>query len=118
MMGNLSAVRSDRLRQIAALGASRSPDFPDVPTMRELGFPEVEMSSWNSIVAPSHLAPEVLVRLNREVQSYLTKPETQSKFAGMGLVARGSTVQQTTALVEKELIRWRDVVERGNITTR
>jgi tripartite-type tricarboxylate transporter receptor subunit TctC len=108
-------VASGRLRMLAVLSSERSPAFPDVPTMKELGHPKLVVDTWYGIYAPAGTAPETVARLNFEVNALLQSPGLREAFAKQGLVAVVDRPERLSELVGRELERWHRVVINAHI---
>ncbi len=108
-------VTSGRLRMLAVLSSERSPAFPDVPTMKELGHPRLVVDTWYGIYAPAGTPREAVARLHAEVNALLQLPETREAFAKQGLVAVVDRPERLSELVEQELVRWNRVVASSGI---
>jgi tripartite-type tricarboxylate transporter receptor subunit TctC len=108
-------VASGRLRMLAVLSNERSSAFPDVPTMKELGLPRLVVDTWYGIYAPAGTPPEIVARLNGEVNALLQLPEIREAFAKQGLTAVVDRPERLGDLVEAELARWKQVVATAAI---
>jgi tripartite-type tricarboxylate transporter receptor subunit TctC len=108
-------VKGGKLRMLAVLSDERSPAFPDVPTMKELGHPKLVVDTWYGVFAPAGTPPEVVVRLNAELNALLRLPETGEAFAKQGLVAVADKPERLGALLDAELARWNQVVSSARI---
>jgi tripartite-type tricarboxylate transporter receptor subunit TctC len=108
-------VTSGRLRMIAVFSAERSPAFPDVPTMKELGHPALVVDTWYGIFAPAGTPREVVARLNKEVDALLQLPEIRDAFARQGLMPVVDRPERLGELVEQEIARWNRVVASAGI---
>jgi len=75
--GNL---RSGRLRPLAVSSTQRIADFPDVPTFKELGYPQLTGITWFSLSGPAHMPPALVARLNAEVRQALQSPEGKAEL--------------------------------------
>ncbi len=109
-------VSSGRLRMLAVLSSERSPAFPDVPTMKELGHPKLVVDTWYGIFAPAGTPAEIVSRLNEEINALLQLPELRDAFAKQGLVAVADRPERLGELVAQELERWNRVVANARIT--
>ena len=108
-------VKSGRLRMIAVLSAERSPAFPDVPTMKELGHPALVVDTWYGIFAPAGTPREVVARLNAEVNALLQLAEVREALANQGLSPVVDRPERLGELVEREVARWNRVVASAGI---
>ncbi|MGZ5060887.1 MAG: tripartite tricarboxylate transporter substrate binding protein [Usitatibacter sp.] len=109
-------VSSGRLKMLAVLSSERSPAFPDVPTMKELGQPGLVVDTWYGIFAPAATPPENVARLNAEIDSLLQLPEIREALAKQGLTAVADKPERLGELVAQELDRWQRVVAAARIT--
>ena len=108
-------VSTGRLRMIAVFSAERSPAFPEVPTMKELGHPGLVVDTWYGIFAPAGTPREIVARLNKEVNVLLQQPEIRDAFAKQGLTAVVDRPERLGELVEHEIRRWNRVVASAGI---
>ena len=108
---------SHALRPLAVMGSQRAPQLPDVPTVAESGAPlgNFNVSSWNGLAVPARTPPQVIARLNREIQAALAQPEVQKRFLELNLVARGGTPQQLQERLTSDIQRWGEVIARARI---
>jgi tripartite-type tricarboxylate transporter receptor subunit TctC len=108
-------VKDGRLKMLAVLSEDRSPAFPGVPTMRELGHRDLVVDTWYGLFAPAHTPPEIVARLNAAVNALLKLPEIRDTLAKQGLTAVADNPERLEKLVVSELRRWNRVVARAKI---
>ena len=108
-------VTTGRLKMLAVLSAERSPAFPDVPTMKELGHPNLVVDTWYGIYAPAGTPREVIARLNTEINALLQLPDIREAFAKQGLTPVVDKPERLGDLVEKEIARWNRVVATAGL---
>jgi len=108
-------VKTGRLKMLAVLSEERSPAFPDVPTMRELGHKDLVVDTWYGLFAPANTPPDVVARLNAEVNALLKLPEIRESLARQGLTAVTDKPERLEQLVVSELRRWNRVVAKAKI---
>jgi tripartite-type tricarboxylate transporter receptor subunit TctC len=101
-------VKAGRLRALAVLSATRTPDLPDVPTSAEAGFPEVVVYGYNALLAPANTPQAVIAKINAAVNDVLTQPDTIAQAQKLGLRLGGGppdklkeTIDTVTALYAK-----------------
>ena len=82
-----AADQGRELRALAVTGKERSPALPDIPTMAEAGFPEVEGSTWTAIVVPAGTPKDIIAELHRLIVNGLAATRRQRKTGGDGLCA-------------------------------
>ncbi|MSQ73916.1 MAG: tripartite tricarboxylate transporter substrate binding protein [Betaproteobacteria bacterium] len=108
-------IREGRLRAIALSRARRSASLPEVPTIAESGYPEIDAHSWFGLFAPAATPPAVVSRLNAEVNRILQLPDVSTRLAGVGLeVARGSP-EQFTAIIRSQSEKMSRVIKAAGI---
>lgn len=108
-------LRDGTLRGVAVTTAERLPDFPDLPTFRELGYPELEGTTWFSLSGPANLPSEIVQKLNTEINRILALPEVQAKLRRDGFQARPMSPADFTSFVTSENKRWRELIERAGL---
>jgi tripartite-type tricarboxylate transporter receptor subunit TctC len=108
-------IKGGRLRAFAVTGGKRAPQFPDVPTMIELGFSGFEVYSWQAFAAPRGMAKEVRARLEGAVIAALKSPQVTQQMDEIGFEVVANTGAQFETFLKQEIARWREVVQTGNI---
>ena len=113
----MSQISSRALRPLAALGAKRAVQLPQVPTVREQGgrLDAFDVSSWNGLAVPARTPKDVVARLTRAVQTALAQPDVKKRLLDLNLVAQGSTEAQLAALLDFEIKRWGDVIQKAGV---
>jgi tripartite-type tricarboxylate transporter receptor subunit TctC len=104
-----------QIRVIAVAGDERNPLLPDVPTVKESGFPDYVVTSWNALSAPPGLPADILAILNRDIVAALADPDLRKKARELGLDARGSTPEEMRARMARDIKRWANVIETAGI---
>lgn len=108
-------IAGGRLKALAVTGKTRSALLPDVPTMIEQGFPEIEGDTWVGILAPRGTPEEVVTTINREIGAYLSLAEARQRLAEVGFdVVNAGPAEFSKRLVE-EMAFWKKVVEETNV---
>jgi tripartite-type tricarboxylate transporter receptor subunit TctC len=106
-------IRSRQVKMLAILSAQRSPDFPDVPTAIEQGFPDMDVTIYYAIVAPKNVPAPVLARMNAEVNSQLEQPEVRTRLKAMSLRPVGGTPRELAdRMSDKAIEKWRLLIAR------
>jgi tripartite-type tricarboxylate transporter receptor subunit TctC len=104
-----------KLRALAILGPTRAPSLPDVPTIGEAGFPDVQGTTFNGVFAPKATPRPVVDKLSAAIRAALAKPEIAARLAALGSTARGSTPEEFAGFLAQETDKWTDVMKRANI---
>jgi tripartite-type tricarboxylate transporter receptor subunit TctC len=108
-------VQSGKLRMLAVMSAERSQAFPEVPTLKELGFADLEVDTWYGIFAPAGTTDPIVAKVNAELNALLRQPEIRELLAKQGLAAAGGSPERLGELVKSELARWSRVVASAGI---
>jgi tripartite-type tricarboxylate transporter receptor subunit TctC len=103
-------VRSGRLRLLAVSTARRSPGVPETPTVQEAGVPEFDFSLWGGLFAPAATPPDLIDRVNREVNAVLADPQLRERFSQEGADILPNTPGEFAAFVRQEAVRYAAVI--------
>jgi tripartite-type tricarboxylate transporter receptor subunit TctC len=109
-----SAVEQIRAGNVQALGVSsqeRLAGFPDVPTFKELGYPDLVAATWFALSGPAKLPPEISHRLNAAVVEVMQEPAVQKQLAQDGIELKSLTTEEFTRFVAAETARWAPVAK-------
>lgn len=112
----LPSIRTGKVRALAVTARQRNSILPNVPTMAEQGFPEVEVQNWQGLVGPKGLSAELIAILGQACNKALLDPEVREKIIGQGNEVMGGTPEQFAALIRSESPRWGKVVRDARIT--
>lgn len=109
----LGHIRSNNLRPLAITSSKRSEDLPDVPTLAELGYKDINVDTWFGLLAPAGTPKEIVDRLNAEFNKALQSPQLRKKLSNEGAEPVGSTPEKFAALIKEEIPRWGQVVKES-----
>jgi len=99
-------VKAGKLLALGTTGPARAAALPDVPTIKEQGYPTLEFSSWFGIVAPARTPPEVLAKLSADVQKAVTDPAMRTKLEDAGFRVTGTTAEAFARIIAADTITW------------
>jgi tripartite-type tricarboxylate transporter receptor subunit TctC len=108
-------VKTGKLKALAVSTVKRSPVFPDVPTMAELGFKDYEVDSWYAMFVPAGTPQAIVDSLYKATIKVLADPAVKEKLIAQGAEAVGSTPAQLGAIVKTELVKWKKVTKDAAI---
>ncbi|MCA3187686.1 tripartite tricarboxylate transporter substrate binding protein [Cupriavidus sp.] len=109
-------VQSGKLKALAVTTATRSSVLPNVPTMKEAGFPNYETSIWNMVMVPRGTPTPVIEKLSAALQTVVRDAEVKQRMQKIGVEpVIGSTPEKAAAFVQAETRRWAEVIKAGNI---
>jgi tripartite-type tricarboxylate transporter receptor subunit TctC len=105
-------IKAGKLRALAVTSAKRSPVLPDVPTMAEAGVPGYEFMSWQALLAPGKLPPEIARKLNQATVSVLNSPEVKAALIEQGSVAMPTSLEEASRYIAAETARGAKLVKQ------
>lgn len=108
-------IKDGKLRALAIGAPARSPEFPDVPTVAEAGYPEASFLPWFGVVAPAATPREIVRRLSDELLKALAAPDVVSRLEKMGTQITPASAEEFDALIQREITRWTRVIRERNI---
>ena len=116
VIGIADNVAAKRINILAVGTAKRLPQFPDKPTMSEIGFPGFEETApWVGLLAPAKTSAAVVDRLNEATRKALAKPDVRAQLEKLGAVIVGDTPAEFTAYLKRDYDRWESVIKAAAI---
>jgi tripartite-type tricarboxylate transporter receptor subunit TctC len=112
---SLPLARDGKLRVLAVIGPKRIAELPDVPTMREQGFPTVSTGAWTALLAPKATPAAIVAKLNAAVNQALVTEPMKSTLAKLGAQPRGGTPQALADYMANETKKWGPIVAALNL---
>lgn len=105
----------DKIKVLATSGAGRFPAYPDIPTMRELGFSAVDMPGWSGLFAPAGTPAAVLQQWAAEVDRFVKNADIAKRMLDFGFLPLGYGPDRFAAMMKDHLARFERVVAQGRI---
>lgn len=112
----LQHLKTGALRAIGITSTSRIGSLPDVPTMAEQGFPQVDVSGWFAFIGPAKMAPDVTARLHEGVLKAFAMPEAKQAMAKQENVVHPMSSADTLKFFRAEVDRYARLVKKANVT--
>ncbi|HSW16166.1 MAG TPA: tripartite tricarboxylate transporter substrate binding protein [Ramlibacter sp.] len=109
-------VKAGRIRALAITGPTRSPLLPNVPTIREAGFPDVEMETWGGIVGPASMPEPIVKKLNAAINAVLSDPKVLKQHESLGAAVRTGSSAQFAEELKADNAKWGAVIRKNGIT--
>lgn len=109
-------IYAGKLRTLVIASDKRSPLLPNVPTLAEMGIKDAVATSWQGVVAPKGLPPEVKAQIHAALMEALADPAVKQKFVDVGFELVGNTPEQFTAYQASESARWKKLIEARKIS--
>jgi len=108
-------VRDGKLSALAVTRKVRSQALPNIPTMAESGYPDIEGENWFGFIAPAGTPKEIVALLHREIVKLGTLPDVTEKLSALGFEPVGSTPDEFAAQIKRDLPKWAKLVRDANI---
>jgi tripartite-type tricarboxylate transporter receptor subunit TctC len=111
---SIEHVRSGKLRALAVTTAERSEFLPGVPTVGEF-LPGFEASNWFGVAAPRNTPPEIIDKLNKEINVALAEPDIKARLADLGAAPLAGSPADFGRFIAAEAEKWSKVIRAANI---
>lgn len=108
-------VKAGKVRALAVNASNRSPEVPEVLTMKEAGVAGVEAGTFTAMLAPAKTPKSIVTRLNEDMNKVMKSPSVQQNFARYSAEVIGTTPAASQAFIKAEIEKWRKVVRAANI---
>jgi len=108
-------VKAGKLRMLALFADQRHPDFPDVPTIGELGYPQVNLPIWQGFYGPVGIPEPIKQKLNKAIAEINTRPDMKAKLLEMGFVPRTMTVAEVKKFYLDDDAEYKKVIREQKI---
>jgi tripartite-type tricarboxylate transporter receptor subunit TctC len=105
-------IQAGKLRPLAVSSAQRVKEFPDLPTLTELGYPELVVTTWYGLSGPAGLPRDIAEKLNREVNAAMAMPEVQRHLEQEMVQTRAMSADEFTQFMRGEVEKWTPVARR------
>jgi tripartite-type tricarboxylate transporter receptor subunit TctC len=105
-------VRAGALLPLVVTASARLPQLPDVPTFRELGYPELVATTWFALSAPAGLPGDIVTRLNHEVVKAMDRPQMRQLIAQDAIETRAMSPAEVTQYFQSEIDKWQPIIAR------
>jgi len=108
-------VKDGKVRALAVTGAQRSPELPDVPSMAEAGYPEVNTKLWSGFFTPTSTPPSIVRKLETGLQRAIRDPEVSAKLRGMAVNPGGTSSDEFRKMIDADIENYAAVVKAANL---
>jgi tripartite-type tricarboxylate transporter receptor subunit TctC len=108
-------IDNKRIRPLAVTSLKRVPEFPEIPTIAEAGYPGFEAPAWWALLASAKTPPEIVKRMNEELGKVLQNPEVSQRLSAQGIEISGGSVDKAKTFIDKQIDTWAKVVRDNNI---
>ncbi len=108
-------IADGRIKVIATSGDHPNPQLPGVPIVKESGYPDYVVTSWNALSAPSGIPPDVVRKLNSEIEAVQQLPDVKERVAALGMEPMLGPPEQMHQRMKRDIEKWRAVIEKAGI---
>lgn len=115
LVSALPHIKSGKVKALAVTSATRTPLLPSVPTVIESGLPGYEVNTYFGLFGPAGMPRDIQLRLLREVQVAVASADARERFAAQGTEPVGGTPDALASLVRSETVKWKRVIEAGQV---
>ncbi len=110
LSSSLAEIRAGTLRALATTASTRIAGLPDVPTVREQGYPGLELEGWNGVFVPAKTPKDIVARLQREIAAAVRHPEVMKRLVDLGAEPVGSSPAEQDAMLKRQMDQFRAVI--------
>jgi tripartite-type tricarboxylate transporter receptor subunit TctC len=115
LSSSLAELKAGTLKALATTASKRIAGLPDIPTVKELGFPNLELEGWNGVFAPAKTPKDIIDRLNKEVVAAVRHPDVAKRLTDLGAEAVGSSPAAQDAILRKQMDQFRGTIREMKI---
>jgi tripartite-type tricarboxylate transporter receptor subunit TctC len=108
-------IKEGKLRALAVTSKLRSQALPDVPSMTEAGYPDIEGQGWLAFIVPAGTSKEIITLLHRAIVKIIALPDIHERFAALGFEPVGNTPEEAGAMFKTESAKWGKVIREAAI---
>lgn len=108
-------VSGARLKPLASTATRSFGYLPELPTVMQAGLPNYEVSGWNALAAPAGTPAQAIAILNRHINTVIAQPDFKAKLLDFGTLAYAGTPEELRAQLAKDVVKWREVIEKAGI---
>ena len=111
----ISQIKNGQVRALAVSSPKRVDALPDLPTVAETGYKDFEADQWYGVVAPAGTPKEIVAKLNAQINLSLNSPELKTRLNNEGAIATPNTPEVFASLIQREIARWKPVIQSGRV---
>jgi tripartite-type tricarboxylate transporter receptor subunit TctC len=108
-------IKDGKVRALAVTGSERSPELPNVPSMAESGYPEVNTRLWSGFFAPASTPPAIASKLQAAISRAIRDPEVSAKLRGMAVNPGGGSSDEFRKMIDADIESYVQVVKAANL---
>jgi tripartite-type tricarboxylate transporter receptor subunit TctC len=108
-------IQGDKLRALTVMSKRRSSALPDLPTIAEAGYPDLDGDAWVGVLVPAGTPKDISARLHEEIVKIIAEPDTKERLAAIGLEPVGDSPAQFSAQLKVEMEKWTKIIRAAKI---
>jgi len=108
-------VKADKVKAVAVTGKERSAELPQVPTMAEAGYPNVNVELWSGVFAPAATPPAVVDKLRKAFAQTIADPGVAQKLRALAVNPGGATPDEFHRIIDSDIVKFREVVQAAHL---
>lgn len=108
-------VKAGKERALAVTGKERTPELPDVPTMAEAGYPDVQVQLWSGVFAPAATPAPIVAKLQKAFAVTIADAGVDEKLKNLAVNPGGATPEEFRKIIDSDIAKFRDVVKAANL---
>jgi len=109
-------VKGGKVRAVAVTGSVRSSELPDVPSMAEAGYPDVDVYLWSGVFAPAATPPAIVAKLEAALREAIKDPDVSSRLKGMAVNPGGNSGEEFRRMIDADIVKFTEVVKAANLS--
>jgi tripartite-type tricarboxylate transporter receptor subunit TctC len=111
----VAQIKDGKLRALAVASRTRVPALPDIPTMAEAGFPDIEIDVWIGVFVPAGTPSEIIAALNRAIVALVARPNVRERLATFGFEPSTVSFAETRERIRSDSAKWARVIQDAGI---
>jgi tripartite-type tricarboxylate transporter receptor subunit TctC len=108
-------VMAGTLRALAVASRTRLPALPDVPTMAEAGYPDIECNVWEAVLVPAGTPKDIVALLNREIAEAVALADVKERLAAFGFQSSASSLEEAATILRTEIEKWGNLIRSAGL---
>ena len=109
------SIANKQFKVIATSGEQRAPQLPAVPTVKESGYPDFVVTSWNAFYGPAGLPKDIVTKLNEQVVAALKTPDIQKRMGDLGIQPMIGSPEFLNERMKSDIVKWAKVIEAAGV---